>query len=304
MNRSDPRGNTSEWLFFVNATSFIAVIAAAVGVVLMPGALVGNRVFAIGAVFLISSKLTLREILRNYNSDNQFRAFVRAALSIPAVIVSSHALAFSETAVAPFVPRTAPVSVRALASNLRVGDVIFIRVDMKPFREVAAATGSWTNHVGIVVDTASGEPVIGESTFPVTRTTTLSRFVARSENGRIAVSRLASPLTTEQVRRVTQAAHRRAWIFFDTGFNLHSRRQFCSRYVREVLNEAAGVAVGEVETFSSLLARHPQANVGFWKLWYFGRIPWDRETVTPASLLRSQEVIPVFDGLAVVDKSR
>jgi hypothetical protein len=36
---------------------------------------------------------------------------------------------------------------------LQVGDLVFIRVPHKPFREVAAATGSWTNHVGIVVDT-------------------------------------------------------------------------------------------------------------------------------------------------------
>jgi len=67
---------------------------------------------------------------------------------------------------------TAALPLTALAPRLAVGDVVFIRVTARPFREVADATGSWTNHVGV---------------------------------------------------------------FYDTGFNLHSRRQFCSRFVREVL---------------------------------------------------------------------
>lgn len=86
---------------------------------------------------------------------------------------------------------------------------------------------------------------------------------------------------------------------YDTGFDLHSRRQFCSRYVREVIEEATGIQVGEVETFAGLLSRKPQTELGFWRVWYFGQIPWQRETVTPASLLRSPGLVPVFDGAAV-----
>ena len=51
---------------------------------------------------------------------------------------------------------------------------------MLPFRRVAAATNSWTNHVGIVVDTSGDQPQIAESTFPLSRITPLSRFAARS----------------------------------------------------------------------------------------------------------------------------
>jgi len=40
--------------------------------------------------------------------------------------------------------------------------------------------------------------------------------------------------------------------FPHTGFDLHSPGQFCSRFVREVLLEATGVEVGEVETFGAL----------------------------------------------------
>jgi hypothetical protein len=193
---------------------------------------------------------------------------------------------------------SAHVTFNALASKLKVGDVIFIRVTAKPFREVAAATDSWTNHVGIVVEVSGKEPLIGESTIPFSRIAPFSRFAARSEGGRMAVSRLQNELTGEQEQNVLIAARQRVGIFYDTGFNLHSRGQFCSRFVREVLREATGETVGEVETFVQLLSRHPKTDLSFWKIWYFGHIPWQRQTVTPASLLHSAALRPVFDGTA------
>ena len=134
-------------------------------------------------------------------------------------------------------------STQQLAGTLKVGDLVFIRVSAKPFREIASATGSWTNHVGIVIDTSGLDPLIGESTFPFSRVTSLSSFIARSERGRVAVSRIKIDMTPEQMQRVATAARSRTGIFYDTGFDLHSRRQFCSRYVREVLQDAVGVKV-------------------------------------------------------------
>ena len=145
------------------------------------------------------------------------------------------------------------VAPRRLHPGLAVGDVIFTSVSAKPFREVAAATDSWTNHVGIVLAIDGKAPLIGESTFPFSRTTSLSKFIARSQNGRYAVARLKTDLSPDEQQRVVTAAKRRAGIFYDAGFDLHSRRQFCSRYVREVLAEATGVNVGEVQTFADLL---------------------------------------------------
>jgi hypothetical protein len=186
-----------------------------------------------------------------------------------------------------------------LASRLNVGDVVFTRVLPKAFHEVASATGTWTNHVGVVIDLTGGEPLVAESKFPLSRITPLSVFVRRSEQGRVAVSRLKIPLDDQQRSQVREAAVRRLGTYYDTGFNLHSRRQFCSRYVREVLHDATGVPVGEVQSFATLLRQHPDANIRFWQLWFFGRIPWTRETVSPASLLHCPELQPVFDGYAI-----
>jgi hypothetical protein len=196
------------------------------------------------------------------------------------------------------VPRQDSIAISTLASQLEVGDVVFIRIPFKAFSEVAAATGSWTNHVGVVVEIGS-DPVIAESRFPLSGSTALSRFVARSEGGRVAVARLRRQLSLQEKRSVMLAAQRRSCILYDTGFNLHSRRQFCSRYVREVLEEATGMPIGDVETFAQLLASYPNANLAFWRLWYFGRIPWNRKTVTPASLIRSRALAVMFDGIAV-----
>lgn len=193
-------------------------------------------------------------------------------------------------------PATAQTALSTLDRELQVGDLVFIRVTALPFRKVAAATGSWTNHVGVVIDTSGAEPLIGESTFPRSKATGMARFVARSEDGRVAVMRLATPLTDAQRADVRRAAEARMGIAYDTGFDLHSRRQFCSRYAREVLREATGTSLGEVETFAHLLERNPSAGLAFWRVWYFGRIPWARETVTPGSLLVSTALRPVFDG--------
>lgn len=178
--------------------------------------------------------------------------------------------------------------------QLQVGDVVFIRSASLPFRKVASATESWTNHVGIVIDTRGPEPLIGESRFPFSGETPLSQFLGRSEQGRFEVRRLNTALTPAQQAAITLAARRRSGIFYDAGFNLHSRRQFCSRYVREVLAEATGVQVGEVEKFSTLLRQNPEEPLTFWRVWYFGRIPWQRETVTPASQLRCERLHTVI----------
>ncbi|WP_321886753.1 YebB family permuted papain-like enzyme [Paraburkholderia bannensis] len=182
------------------------------------------------------------------------------------------------------------------ATLLEVGDLVFIRVRARPFLEVSAATACWSNHVGIVVDTAGAEPLIAESTFPFSRYTTLRRFAGRSEAGRFVVGRLARAALESQHAAIRRAARKRIGVFYDTGFNLRSSRQFCSRFVREVLAEAMGVEIGRVQTFDELYAQQPQARLMFWKLWFFGRIPWERETVTPASLLESAMVRVVMEG--------
>jgi hypothetical protein len=188
-----------------------------------------------------------------------------------------------------------------LARNMQVGDLIFIRVATKPIHALADVTGAWTNHVGVVIHLDGNDPHIGESTFPFSRTTTFSKFVARSERGRIAVARLKTDLTPQQIEQVQLAAHRRKGVLYDISFNFHSRRQFCSRYAHEIINEATGISVGKVETLKELA---DQPNVKSWimQIWFFGCVPWGLKTMTPISLLRSEEMQHVFYGNAIMNR--
>jgi len=185
-----------------------------------------------------------------------------------------------------------------LVQQLEVGDLIFIQVPFVLFRKVAETTRSWTNHVGIVLSKSNGVPVLAESRFPFSTTTSLARFVARSGHGRVALARPTFPLDDALRTSLAAAAGKRMGIFYDTGFDLHSGRQFCSRFVREVMAEATGRQLGEITNFAELLAANPEADQRFWRLWYFGRIPWQRETVTPASLLADPQLTVFFDGHA------
>ncbi len=196
-------------------------------------------------------------------------------------------------------PTLSVMASQQLARQVQVGDVVFIRVPQRPFLEVADATLTWTNHVGIVVTTNGREPVVAESTFPISRLTPLSAFVDRSEAGRVAIMRLHDPLTPVQQRAVYEAAEQRLGVLYDTGFDFRSSRQFCAKYVYEVLRQATGHPVGDVQSFEQLLQLNPDVKLGFWKLWFFGRIPWQRQTLSPVSIMNSPLLGMVFDGVAV-----
>lgn len=224
---------------------------------------------------------------------------VRAArLALVCSLAGACLAGAAQTPAVPTLP-SATTTLQALAADLRPGDIVFTRIDVLPFREVAAATGTWTNHVGIVIGHDGDTPLVAESTFPWSKLTPLAAFVARSEAGRVAVLRLPLALDAAAQARLKAAAEQRLGVLYDTGFDLRSRRQFCSRFVQEVVDEALGERLGQVQTLAELLALHPQARIGFWRTWYLGSIPWSRQTVTPASLLASPRLQPVFDGRVV-----
>jgi hypothetical protein len=227
-----------------------------------------------------------------HNSRRLSRVFILGGIVL-GVLVQCHAQAENQT-----LPNV-HAGIRDTEKKLEVGDVVFVRIPSAPFKKVASTTGSWTNHVGIVIDVSGDEVVIAESRFPFSGKTTWSRFVRRSESGRVAVSRLIIPIDPQQRIKLKHAAEERQGILYDTGFDLHSHRQFCSRFVREVMEEAVGVKLGQVEDFSTLLKRTPQTDLMFWRVWYFGSIPWKRETVTPASLLQDAKLHVVFDGSVI-----
>ncbi|MFT3859491.1 MAG: YiiX/YebB-like N1pC/P60 family cysteine hydrolase [Aquabacterium sp.] len=140
------------------------------------------------------------------------------------------------------------------------------------------------------------EPILAESVVPMSRRTRLSKVIARSDYWRVAVKRPLEPLTARQQLKLHEAVRKRMGVLYDGGFNLRSNRQFCSKFVREVMYEATGLRLGEIETMRDLFQNNPEARVPFWKLWFLGRIPWERQTVTPVSVMLTPCLHTVFDG--------
>lgn len=200
-----------------------------------------------------------------------------------------------------FAPEMPSPSSTAADAPLEVGDVVFIRVNNPLYRRVAEATASWTSHVGVIVDATPGRELVAESTVPRSKISPLDKFLRRSEAGIYAIKRAKRGLSEGEKERVKAEACRRLGVFYHLGFNFDSRRQFCSKFVYEVLRSGAGLEVGEIETFRTLLAKNSGTPQWFWRLWYFGWIPWERRTITPANLYLSPALDTVREHLRPQD---
>jgi len=176
----------------------------------------------------------------------------------------------------------------------REGDIIFSRIPNLLYRKVAEATGSPTSHVGILFSDGKGGWLVAESKVPLARYSTLQNYLSRSAGGWHVIRRLRSPLTPEQIQALRAESDARMGTLYHTGFHYTAKRTFCSKFVHEVFKAALGIEVGKVETFAQLLQRQPATALAFWQVWFFGRIPWQRTTVTPASQLESDVLETVW----------
>ena len=191
---------------------------------------------------------------------------------------------------------TAGAKLRRALPVLRDGDIIFIGVKHPFYRFIAATSQSWESHVGILFRDSKGKWTVAESTIPVSKVTPLDRFVARSGNGRFFVRRLQGGLSPDAVQRLHAATESRMGKLYDPGFGYDSPRQYCSKFVFDSFCEATGQRVGKLETFREMFAENPAAPLGFWRAWFFGRIPWDRRCVTTTSQIRAANLVTVFDS--------
>jgi permuted papain-like amidase YaeF/Yiix C92 family enzyme len=205
-----------------------------------------------------------------------FLLFGALALASAAVVLTSRAALLDE-----------PTFARVIASRPAIGDIIFTRIGGPIFSRVAATTHSWTSHVGIIVDYQRGDWIVAESGIPVVRKTPLRKFLGHSEGAQFAICRLRTEPTAAEKVALRRFADAQMGKWYSLGFNLESQNTFCSKFVHDAVNESTHQSLGEVETFDHLLHRNPQAPLGFWRAWFFGSIPWQRTTITPASELNS-----------------
>lgn len=183
--------------------------------------------------------------------------------------------------------------VSQVTTDLKEGDIIFMSIKSPLYRQVAQGTGSWTSHVGFVIK-EDGRWFVLESAVPVVRRTPLKKFLARTMNNEVCIKRLKRNLSHSEIELLKQTAGKRMGRIYHLGFDFDSKRQFCSKFVYLTYKEALGVELGKVQTLQELLQENPQASMTFWRLWYFGFIPWQRRTITPTSQLYDDQLEEVF----------
>jgi len=184
-----------------------------------------------------------------------------------------------------------------IESLLEPGDILFTSIPNFLYRRVANATGSRASHVGIVFwDQETGWSV-AESAVPVVRYSSLADFISRSDNGWLVVRRVSGGLSANQVTLLRNECDKRMGRVYHLGFRYSSSRQFCSKFAYETFLSALGVQIGTVETFQDVFNRLPDdTQLWFWRVWFMGRIPWSRRTVTPASQLGSDKLQTIVEA--------
>lgn len=167
--------------------------------------------------------------------------------------------------------------------DLKVGDVIFIEASNYIFQRVSIAQGGWQNHVGIVVE-EKGELVVAESTIPWVRTTSICKFNYKSKDLKFSVKRVYRELLMSEEKGLYLLAKDLKKTLYDLGFDFASNRMYCSKFVRHLVKEIMGIELGTKQKLAELYKNQEDSEVAFWTVWYGGKIPWERVTVTPKSL--------------------
>ena len=177
------------------------------------------------------------------------------------------------------------------------GDIIFIRISNFLYRRVAAVTGSWTSHVGMIYSKTDSECLVAESAVPLSKLCPLDKFISRSENNQFGLKRLNKNLLPDQVEALKLSADERLGKLYHLGFKYDSPRLYCSKFIYDIYKEVLDLEIGKIETMQDLLNSNPNTPQLFWKLWYRGKIPWRQRIITPASQYDSPYLDTVLENL-------
>ena len=180
------------------------------------------------------------------------------------------------------------------SERLSEGDLVFIRSGSYLYGQVAHLTRTWTSHVGVLFKDQIDQWVVAESRIPRVVYTPLSSFLMRSARGLFAIERMRDGISEEGALELKRAADRRMGMKYSLGFDFDSQGEFCSKFAYEIYREVLGVEIGRVETFREVVEKSEDARLWFWRCFFFGSIPWNRRTVTPASILESPLLEPVL----------
>lgn len=183
----------------------------------------------------------------------------------------------------------------AAGSAVQEGDLIFLDIPIFVFRNVAKSTRTWTSHVGIVFKDDNGQWLVSESKIPLSKEVPLCQYLQASSEYLFEIKRFHRPLRQAEITQLRNTADSMLGRVYDLGFDFDSKKLFCSKFVY-LTYQSIGIEVGKLQTFHQLLEENPGSSTVFWKWWFFGSIPWDHRTVTPASQLQDPNFVSVLKG--------
>ena len=176
---------------------------------------------------------------------------------------------------------------------LEDGDLVFQRSRSAQSAAIAEATGSELTHVGVVF-VLEGEVWVYEAVQPVKRTR-WSEWVARGDGGRVAVRRLADPQRLGPAQAEAMRALVDGWLGrpYDAAFAWDDARLYCSELVYKLFDRSAGVEVGQRVPIREFHLDGPAVQ-GRVAQRFGGRVPLDREVVSPQSIWADPDLVTVF----------
>lgn len=182
--------------------------------------------------------------------------------------------------------------------QLQSGDLVFIRIRNRLYRLFEPNPRKRTAHVGFIYGRSHSGWLVAESTVPRSCLTPLPEFLARSPGGHFSVKRLKRGMLESEMAALRAAADQRMGIPYDRSFDYASPYQFCSKFVFDCYREACGIAIGEFQTFRELMDFRGDKPVWLWAMGFRGKIPWERQTVTPGTQFESGELFCVAEKLS------
>ena len=179
------------------------------------------------------------------------------------------------------------------------GDFIFQSLPRNPLiNAIEGMTRSPYSHCGIVKQSPGGWVVL--EALGTVHETPLRQWVDQGRNKTFVVARPDAKLQ-QQMFQIIQAAARLKGLPYDIHYSLDDKAIYCSELIYKATLAATGTRLGKLEKLGSMPWQpHEQLIRSIEN----GKLPLEREMVTPVSILRDQRVTQIYPATTSLTPQR
>jgi hypothetical protein len=173
------------------------------------------------------------------------------------------------------------------------GDIVFQISRSTQSRAIQLATHSQYSHMGIVY-IENEKPYVFEAVEPV-KSTPLSQWIARGEDGHFVAKRLAHGskfITKESAIRMIEVGSQFKGKGYDLYFEWSDERIYCSELVWKLYQRALDIELCGLESFSDFDLSSPEVQTKIRERWG-SSLPTDEPMVSPAAIYNSELLVEI-----------